>query len=103
MGVRRRPEVAAWWRASGQRELRALLNGWDPIGVYALDPPAPPDEYDQYLAPVFRALREGGGVPEVRDALASALSSMGMGPAGAREDEVARRILAWWTASSPRG
>ena len=68
MSVRRRPEVAAWWRASGQRELR-----------------------------------EGGGVPEVRDVLASALSSMGMGLAGPREDEVAQRILSWWTASSPRG
>ena len=101
MPVVRRPEVGQWWRRSGEQELRELLNAWDPIGVFQADPEWPRDEYDPYLSPIFDALREGHSVDDVRQALARALSRMGQGPAGPREDAFAERILRWWEQSFP--
>ena len=40
---------------------RALWTEWDPIGLNAMDPPWPSDEYDGYAAQVLRALNAGGG------------------------------------------
>ena len=97
-----RPEVTAWWRREGARELRELLNAWDPIGVYHLDPPWSPDEYDPYLAPVFDALCEDETPESLQKALSYALDRMGLGPAGDREAEFAERIVRWWRRSSPR-
>lgn len=65
--------VADWWADSGEKALRELLNEWDPIGVMRLCPPWPRDEYDEYLFSVFTALRDGGGIEEVRRVLAHAL------------------------------
>jgi hypothetical protein len=93
--------VADWWAESGEQELRDLLNEWDPIGVMRMDTDWPPDEYDPYLSPVFTTLREGGGIEEVRQTLARALGRMGLGQAGARQDEFAARIIAWWRQSFP--
>jgi hypothetical protein len=94
--------VTEWWQSSGERELRELLNEWDPIGVFAMDLDRPPeDEYDPYLSPVFAALREGGAAADVRGALESALGRMGLGPASEREDVFAERIARWWRESFP--
>ena len=43
-----RIRVADWWRDRGERERRALLNEWDPIGVMHSDR-SPLDEYNQHL------------------------------------------------------
>jgi len=101
MGRKPRPAVAEWWGSSGERELRELLNEWDPIGVLRFDPDWPRDEYDPYLSPVFTAMRDGGGVLQVRQALEDALHRMGLGPGGEREDLFAERIVRWWNRSFP--
>jgi hypothetical protein len=47
-----------WWKTSGARELRMLLmTYWDPIGVKGI--PEASDEYDSYLGPLAKKLREG--------------------------------------------
>jgi hypothetical protein len=97
-----RPVVAEWWRRSGERELRELLNEWDPLGVLRDDPQWPRDEYDPYLAPLLTTLRERGDVTGVRDALGRALANMGLAPAAHREDILAERIVAWWHEFFPR-
>jgi hypothetical protein len=97
-----RPVMAEWWRRSGERELRELLNEWDPLGVLRDDPEWPRDEYDAYLAPLFTTLREGGDVAEVRDTLSRALANMGLAPAAHREDILADRIVAWSHEHFPR-
>ncbi len=94
--------VAEWWRRSGERELRQIINEWDPIGIFDMDLNEPPaDEYDLYVSWVFTALYDGGAVAEVRRALASALGNMGLGPANEREDLFAERIVCWWRESFP--
>jgi hypothetical protein len=53
----------AWWRASGERELRCILmTAWDPIGVG--DAPEAWDEYDDYLPGVASRLRDVKGFEE---------------------------------------
>ena len=43
-----------------------LLEDWDPIGVYMA---GPDDEYDTYIWPIFRRLRDGAGAAKVSDYL----------------------------------
>jgi hypothetical protein len=53
----------AWWRASGERELRCILmTAWDPIGV--ADAPEAWDEYDDYIPGVAGRLRDAKGFDE---------------------------------------
>jgi hypothetical protein len=60
----------SWWRRTGEGELRALLLGtWDPIGIS--DEPLAASEYDTYLAPLARRLREGASADEIADYLTS--------------------------------
>jgi hypothetical protein len=46
------------------RELRDLVNTWDPIGVMA-DPEWPRDEYECVVGPLLRQLEEGAPVNEI--------------------------------------
>ncbi|MEU6301080.1 hypothetical protein [Streptomyces erythrochromogenes] len=50
---------------SVQKDLRRLLNAWDPIGV-ADDVQ---DVYDCLIGPLFRRLHEGAGQTEIGDNL----------------------------------
>ena len=57
-----------WWKTSGARELRGLLmKYWDPIGVNGI--PEASDEYDLYLGPLAKKLREGADARGVSEYL----------------------------------
>jgi len=43
-----------------------LLIHWDPIGIYKI---GPDDEYDSYIWPIFKLLRNGASITEMADYL----------------------------------
>jgi len=43
-----------------------LLKYWDPIGIYKS---GPDDEYDSYIWPIFKLLRNGAGINEITEYL----------------------------------
>ncbi|GAA1178484.1 hypothetical protein [Pseudonocardia alaniniphila] len=45
--------------------MRALLRGWDPIGVFSIPGPAPPDEYDCLIDPLVERLDRGDGADDL--------------------------------------
>ena len=45
-------------------ELREIINGWDPIGVFTM-PGGPRDEYDCVVGPLMRRLENGEPVEAV--------------------------------------
>ena len=47
---------------------KILLTYWDPIGIYKS---GPDDEYDSYIWPIFKLLRNGAGITEIADYLYS--------------------------------
>ena len=60
---------ARWWSTVGKDELGQLLYWrWDPVQV-SDDFPATKGEYDDYVDPLMRALREGAQVQQVFDHL----------------------------------
>jgi hypothetical protein len=76
------------------RELRALLNEWDPIGV---GPSGPSDEYDCLLWPIMRMLEDGIG----QEQLVSSLKNQFTEHFGGRWDpqgaaSFAERARAWF-------
>jgi hypothetical protein len=54
------------------RELRQLVNRWDPIGVTSLD--GPEDEYDCLVGPVLRLLEGQAGAEAIAAYLAREVS-----------------------------
>lgn len=63
-------QFAAWWKQTGEHELRQLLLWrWDPIGVAELFPNTA-DEYDGYAPQIVQILRRGGPAEELADHLA---------------------------------
>jgi hypothetical protein len=79
------------------RELRALLNQWDPIGV--MGPEAPPDdtEYDDLLWPLMRLLEGGASAADLDEHLRRKLDSdYGFTPNPTEVQRVARRIKEWF-------
>ena len=46
-------------------ELRAIVNKWDPIGVFDLDPHWPVDEYDCVTGSLLKMLAAGRPVDEI--------------------------------------
>lgn len=86
------------WARSAQRELRTLLNEWDPIGVHdPSDPePWPNDEYDCMLGPLLTRLLRGEGKTEVGLYLRTELEDHFGLPPWLVTTEVLDRIFAWW-------
>jgi hypothetical protein len=91
-----------WWRRKGERELGVLLmETWDPIGVAGM--PETADEYDNYIGPIGRKLREGATQDDLARHLASVRGEyMGLGADDDADREVAREIVAWYQASTER-
>ncbi len=78
------------------RELRALLQEWDPIGV---GPDGPRDEYDCLLWPVMRRLEGQLEVGELAAFLDTELREHFGQPGGASDSRAfASRAIGWFEA-----
>jgi hypothetical protein len=77
------------------RELRALLNEWDPIGVVADG--GPTDEYDCLLWPLMRLLEQDATPRDIASFLKGELKGhFGLGPFVRRPMAFAERAKAWF-------
>lgn len=90
----------ASWARRAQRELRDLLNEWDPLGVF--DPADedqdswPVDEYDCIRDPLISHLLRGDDRCEVAEFVRDELTGhFGLEPWVATTD-VIDRIIEWW-------
>ncbi|GAA1479212.1 hypothetical protein GCM10009623_36580 [Nocardioides aestuarii] len=67
------------WARRAQLELRALLNEWDPLGVFEPDDghdgPSPVDEYDCIRDPLMSHLLRGDNRYEVAEYLRNELQT----------------------------
>jgi hypothetical protein len=89
-----------WWKERGEDELRALLMAaWDPIAVK--DEPLAADEYDSYIRPLARKLREGASPEDVAAFLDAAEVRMGYGEIQGNA-AVADQIVRWYADSTRR-
>src|SRR5687767_9956744 len=87
-----------WWKEQGEDGLRAvLMAAWDPIGVK--DDPLARDEYDAYVRPLARKLREGASEEDVAAFLDAAEARMGYG-ASPRNVDAADAIIRWYADST---
>ena len=95
---------AVWPRieqhARAQRELRELLNEWDPIGVFDLadvdQGSWPVDEYDCIREPLISHLLRGDNRSEIAEFLRNELTShFGLEP-WLVTTNVVERIFDWW-------
>ena len=78
------------------RELRALLNQWDPIGVMGPDTPPGDTEYDDLLWPLLRLLEKGASAGDLAEFLQRKLNDdYGLTPGPAAISQVAKRIKHW--------
>lgn len=88
------------WARRAQRELRSLLNEWDPIGVSdpadGNDGLGPIDEYDCIRDPLFSRLLRGDNRHEVAKFLRGELADhFGLEPALVATN-ISDRIFEWW-------
>ena len=80
-------------------ELRALLNEWDPIGVYDPLTDFPPDEYDCMEGPLMSRLRRGESAEEIASYLTTELREhFGLPSVPNQPDDFARRLVTWFDA-----
>lgn len=78
-----------------QRQLRALLMEWDPIGVAGA--PEAADEYDCMLSPLLRRLHDGVSDKEIQDWVAGEVEGhFGLHSDRDREAQLVRQIIGWW-------
>jgi hypothetical protein len=85
----------AWYKARGQAELRAIvMRVWDPVGVS--DEPQAAGEYDAYLGPIARYLRDGWSAERLAGYL-TALASVhiGMGDDFDSATASASTLISW--------
>ncbi|MYT30385.1 MULTISPECIES: hypothetical protein [unclassified Streptomyces] len=87
------------WNTSTQKDLRRLLNEWDPIGVAD----EVQDEYDCMVGPLFRRLHDGADQAEIGEFLRHELEVHFGLPSSRPPQATAARLIAWWTAADPTG
>jgi hypothetical protein len=74
-----------------QRELRSILNAWDPIGA------VPEDEYDNLRDSLIAMLHRGENEQNIAAFISRYLNdSVGLRSTPAESREVAGRIFCWW-------
>lgn len=88
------------WARRAQRELRVLLNEWDPIGVFDPDDEddgaVPVDEYDCIRDPLISRLLRGDSRYEVAGFLRDELTNhFGLEPWHVTTN-IIDRIFNWW-------
>jgi hypothetical protein len=102
--VTRRPERVDYDLAHG--ELRALLRGWDPIGVFQDEDPeqhAPEDEYDCLVPRLYGRLRAGEREPEILAFLEHELvEHFGLRPRREADRQFAGYVVGWWADRTQR-
>jgi hypothetical protein len=76
------------------RELRALLNEWDPIGI--IGPSGPDDEYDCLLWPLMRLLERGVSQENIAEYLGRELNEHFGLSIPADTPQFAGRVKAWY-------
>jgi hypothetical protein len=81
--------------------LRAVLNGWDPIGIREL-PGAPGDEYDCLLWPLASRLDRGASRREIMEFLEHELAHH-FGIVAVVPDQILDRVVTWWEARGSMG
>jgi hypothetical protein len=80
------------------RELRALLNEWDPIGV--IGEHGPDDEYDCLLWPLMRLLEGGASVRDLTDYLQQEFTDhFGLSAAPQGSLQFAEQAKCWYEGS----
>jgi|tagenome__1003787_1003787.scaffolds.fasta_scaffold20497959_2 hypothetical protein len=72
---------------------QVLYNDWDPLGIN--DYPSTVDEYDDYIAPIYRILVGSRSCDEVAETLRRlAIEKMGVSAGGTEKlDSVAKKLL----------
>jgi hypothetical protein len=97
--VTRRPERVDF--DSAHEDLRVLLRGWDPIGVFQDEDPemhAPEDEYDCLIPGLYKRLRAGDREDELLAFLERELvEHFGLSPRPEADRQFARELVAWWS------
>jgi hypothetical protein len=95
----RRPERVE--SDAAHADLRELLRGWDPIGVFQDEDPdmhAPEDEYDCLIPGLYKRLRAGEGEDQLLVFLEHELvEHFGLSPRPEADRQFARQLVAWWT------
>lgn len=91
------------WAQRAQRELRALLNEWDPVGVFdpedGDDESWPVDEYDCIRDPLISHLLRGYGRDDVAAFLRDELTShFGLEP-WIVTTNIIDQIFGWWESA----
>ncbi len=75
-----------------QKELRSILNEWDPIGD------VPEDEYDSFRDPIISMLHKGKTEQDIAEFISQHLKNyVGLKSFPPESKEVAMRIINWWT------
>jgi hypothetical protein len=78
-----------------QRELRARLLEWDPIGIAGIDEAW--DEYDCLLSPIMHMLHDGVSEHDLGNWLMTELDEhFGLRPDRDRERALAGDLVRWW-------
>lgn len=85
------------WARNAERDLRTVLNEWDPLGVQGLQEDGGPyDEYDCMLGPLITLMLQGGDRSSIKAYLRTELDEH-FGLDGQRVPRnLVDQILAWW-------
>ena len=77
-----------------QRQVRAVLMRWDPIGVG--DAVEAADEYDCMISPAMHKLYDGASVDSLAEWIAEQRDHFGLDPDAADDHALAEELLDWW-------
>ncbi len=81
-----------------RKELREILNRWDPIGVYQMTGVEwPEDEYDSYVEPLLCQLRLGKSVEQLTQYLGALVTNLiGTEAAPRKTEQCAKEAFEWF-------
>ena len=79
------------------RELRDIVNRWDPIGVFDRQSTWPPDEYECVVGPLMRMLESRKSPPEMTAFLEKEVREhFGLDPAPGAAARCAAEAISWY-------
>lgn len=79
-------------RETVHRDLRAVLNAWDPIGVAS----EIEDEYDHLIPDLYERLSDGDREPQLLAFLHERVEHFGLEPRPEADAWVASELVGWW-------